>query len=435
MPGIRLLAGGCGLANHQETSVKARWRVLVINDFTAKGGAEEVYRTSAELLSAMPDVDVECFDCSRLDLGMRTSPHAWNAEAARALERTMVAFRPNRVLAHNYHNVLSPSILRVVAHYKRLLGYTSYLTCHDYHVVYYNPALLHYRNGRMEPFPIDALRTPRALLSRASAKGVLHDTLKKLYWHTMRALWNPAQVFDMLLCPSPYMREALHRAGIVNTALLLNPVNIDMPRLAPKTVAVTRMNLAFVGRVAPEKGLAPFIELALRTNFTSLYKITVYGDGPDRAALEQHYTDLLARGQIVFRGRMPHDALFAELRETADAVVLPSVCAENAPLAIVEAAMLGLPILVHDIGSLSTFGDEIGNKIKYRSDVESYRAALGELVRHLADPLRQYDVSRYTVQRYAQRLAEIMQLDMRGDPRPVFRPQATPADPNALPVT
>jgi glycosyltransferase involved in cell wall biosynthesis len=426
--------GNNSIANHRETRVHEVCRVLVINDFTAKGGAEEVYRISAELLGAMPGVDVECFDCSRFDPGTGAVSRAWNHAAARALARTISTYRPHRVLVHNYHNLLSPSVLGVVARHKRTLGYTSYLTCHDYHVVYYNPTLLYYSHGRVETFPIDALRTRRALLTRASAKGPLHDTLKKLHWHTMRALWNPANVFDLMLCPSPYMQQALGRAGIENTALLLNPVSSELRLLPPKTVNVTQLNLAFVGRIAPEKGLEEFIQLARHLHFSSIARIAVYGEGPERALLEQRYADLISDGRLVFRGRLAHQALFAELRDTADALVLPSLCAENAPLAIVEAGMLGLPVLVHDIGSLSTFGDEIGNKIKYRSEATSYRSALDELMRHLADPRRHYDVSAYTAQHYARRLAEILNIDAHAT-SPMHAVSVPWHDRNTLPTT
>jgi hypothetical protein len=73
--------------------------------------------------------------------------------------------------------------------------------------------------------------------------------------------------------------------------------------------------------------------------------------------------------------------------------------------------MLGLPALVHDVGSLTTFGSEIGNKIRYRSDVESLRAALAQLAQHLAEPDRRYDVAAYSTERYAARLTEVMRLN------------------------
>src|ERR1700709_1485855 len=101
-----------------------RCKVLVLNDFTAKGGAEEVYRTSVECLQAMPYVEVEHFDFSRFADGEPPGPHAWNVAAARALRQVLERFRPERVLVHNYHNCLSPSVLATIARYKRLHGFT-----------------------------------------------------------------------------------------------------------------------------------------------------------------------------------------------------------------------------------------------------------------------------------------------------------------------
>lgn len=398
------------LRGKRENNVNKRCKVLVINDLVFKGGAEEVYRTSARLLRAMPDVDVECFDSSRLSAAAPQRPHAWNTEAAALLAQRIARFRPDRVLVHNYHNVLSPSVLRVIGRYRSSLGYTSYLTCHDYHTVHYNPTLLCYKGSRIDAFPIESLGTLRALVTRASPKGALHDALKKLYWHSTRLVCHPARVFDLLLCPSRYMEQALRRSGITHTMLLPNPVDTDTPILAPRTVCTARIDLAYVGRIAAEKGLGEFIALARSTHFACLNKLIVFGDGPERAALEQRHADLIHAGRLEFRGRLPHRALLAELRESAHAMVLPSICAENAPLSLVESAMLGLPALVHDVGSLSTFGDEIGNKFRYRNDVHSYQAALGALIRHLARPNRRYDVTEYSPQRYAQRLAAALRL-------------------------
>lgn len=70
--------------------------------------------------------------------------------------------------------------------------------------------------------------------------------------------------------------------------------------------------------------------------------------------------------------------------------------------------MLGLPALVHDIGSLSTFGDEIGNKILYRSTPEGIARALAELRTHLDSDDRHYDWSRYSVERYASSLRTVL---------------------------
>ena len=92
------------------------------------------------------------------------------------------------------------------------------------------------------------------------------------------------------------------------------------------------------------------------------------------------------------------------------AIILPSVGAENAPLVIVEAAMLGLPVMTPDIGSLSMFADEVGNKIKYSNEKGNFGVALQEVIAHLATPDREYDVSHYSLPFYSKSLLQIMQI-------------------------
>lgn len=97
--------------------------------------------------------------------------------------------------------------------------------------------------------------------------------------------------------------------------------------------------------------------------------------------------------------------------------------------------MLGLPALVHDIGSLSTFGDEIRNKFKYHCDMVSYRATLDALIRHLGQPNRRYDVAEYHPQRYAQRLATVLRLKRSNEqPETTHTGSLVAADGDAFPV-
>jgi glycosyltransferase involved in cell wall biosynthesis len=185
---------------------------------------------------------------------------------------------------------------------------------------------------------------------------------------------------------------------------------MSQPLALPKVCSRDKIALAFVGRVAPEKGLGQLIALARATHFAYIDHIAVYGDGPDLSFIREMHTDLIESGQLVLHGALPRDELFAELRRSADALILPSVGAENAPLVVVEAAQIGLPVLVHDIGSLSTFGEEIGNKIKYSLDPTSFVNALEKVVAHLSDQNRQYDASAYSLPAYAARLASLMRV-------------------------
>ena len=387
-----------------------QYKVLVINDFVQKGGAEVVYRQSAELLGAMSGVEVECFDVSRVQGRSSLLSRSWNLAAARALKQTLGTFRPHRILVHNYHNALSASVLGVIARYKRELGYAAYMTCHDFHLVYYNPTLHYIVNGNIEQLPLDALRTGHVLKLRVSAKGAVHDICSKAYWHAVRAVYKPERIFDRIICPSDFMQEALHRRGIDNTVVLYNPSVVQVTNKPMSVSDRDRFSLAFVGRVVREKGLAEFIALANSIDFTRIERIGVFGDGADREEIERRYAPLVELEKLIFFGSLPQDRLFPELRRFADAIVLPSLGLEVAPLVIVEAAMLGLPTLIREGAHRLDFGNAVGSKVTYRDDPQSLRTALDELAAHLATPGRRYDVSAFLPQCYAERLAHIMQM-------------------------
>lgn len=386
------------------------FKVLIINDYSAAGGAEVVYQQSIDVLRTAPGVLVENFDLNSVGIKESVLSKTWNIPAAKALANKLSSFRPNRVLVHNYHNALSSSVLRVLLRYKRELGYSAFLTCHDFYSVYPNSALMQYLDGRVSVFPIEALATRRAVLSRSSAGSLFYDIAKKLHWHSVRLLGKPGELFDAFFCPSPFMQQAVTYSGMKGAIFLPNPMATALSAAPPRIAAGEKITLAFVGRLVPEKGLPQLVALAQSTAFAHIERLVVYGTGPALGELTRKYASLITSGKLVFKGILPHSQLFDELRQTADALILPSIGAENAPLVIVEAAALGFPIMVHDVGSLSSFGDEIGNKIKYRSEPDSFNQGLKALKAHLANTERKYDISLYSLPLYAQRLAQLMHL-------------------------
>ncbi|MCA8285973.1 glycosyltransferase family 4 protein [Burkholderia vietnamiensis] len=386
-------------------------RVLVINDFARKGGAEEVYRLSADVLRARDGVAVETFDQQAVpELAGSARAHAWSPAAARALDALLDRFRPQRILVHNYHNLLSSAILPVLARYKRHADCGLFMTAHDYHLLFYNPSLLVYSRGRAQPLSIERLRSRRRIAMTASPRGFVHDVVKKLHWHAVDTLFDPLGLFDEILCPSPFMRDLIAQRGRARATLVRNPIDSTLVPRPPKPPRGERLDLAFVGRVDWDKGLAPFLALMSGPAGDAIASLTVYGDGSERGELERQYAALVVSGRLRFAGRVDHATLFAAL-PLHDALILPSIWAENAPLVIVEAAMLGLPALVHDIGSLSTFGDEIGHKILYRNTPDGFARALAELRTHLAIADRRYDWSPYSVECYAASLCAVLGID------------------------
>ncbi|MFF4651576.1 glycosyltransferase family 4 protein [Streptomyces sp. NPDC001380] len=99
---------------------------------------------------------------------------------------------------------------------------------------------------------------------------------------------------------------------------------------------------AAVGALAPEKRVDLAVDAVTRTPGAHL---AVAGEGPLRAALEEHAA-VLAPGRIHFLGGLPDPAV---LYRAADALVLGSD-SEGVPGVLIEAALAALPAVATDVG-------------------------------------------------------------------------------------
>lgn len=105
--------------------------------------------------------------------------------------------------------------------------------------------------------------------------------------------------------------------------------------------------IGFVGRLSEEKAPDRFCAMLDKHEgeapLDTRASFHVFGEGPMRAALTEHYA-----GRITFHGSVTDiDAMWDEL----DLVVMPSR-AEGLPMAALEAISRGIPIIASDVGAL-----------------------------------------------------------------------------------
>lgn len=140
--------------------------------------------------------------------------------------------------------------------------------------------------------------------------------------------------------------------------------------------------LVYVGRLTIEKGLIELAEAfeALTDDYPDL-TLSVLGDGPDRARIEEAFAAGICSGRVTFLGHVSDaDAVASQLRAAA-VLVLPSYT-EGLPRSVIEAmyaetlvvasAVGGIPAVIeHDV---SGFLCEPGSAASLES---SLRTALG----------------------------------------------------------
>jgi glycosyltransferase involved in cell wall biosynthesis len=185
--------------------------------------------------------------------------------------------------------------------------------------------------------------------------------------------------------------------------------------------------LAFVGRLAPVKGLRVLIEAlgAARESFPGL-RLTIVGDGPDRAALEA-----LSRPQgdaIRFTGPLKQ-ADVAKLLATTDALVLPSF-AEGVPVVLMEAMATGLPVIATRVAGVAELvTDGVSGRLVAPGDPEALREAVIEIARdadgrdRMGEAGRRMVEAEFDVDVEGRRIAALFLGEggtgIRPDPRPI----------------
>jgi glycosyltransferase involved in cell wall biosynthesis len=134
----------------------------------------------------------------------------------------------------------------------------------------------------------------------------------------------------------------------------------------------------FVGRLAPVKGLRVLFEAI--EHLKTPVRLTVVGDGPDRAHLEA--AAALLGKRVRFTGYLSQ-AEVAETLAAAQVVVLPSF-AEGVPVMLMEAMAARLPVIATTVaGTGELVEDRVSGRLVPPGDAEALAAAITELA---ADP-------------------------------------------------
>lgn len=185
------------------------------------------------------------------------------------------------------------------------------------------------------------------------------------------------------------------------------------------------LHLLFVGRLAGVKGLPVLFE-ALRGLDLPDLRVTLVGDGPERAALEQAAQGL----PVDFVGYKAQSEV-ADLLAEADALVLPSF-AEGVPVVLMEAMATGLPVVTTRIAGVPELvEDGTSGRLVPPGDAEALRAALCDV---LSDPARARAMGQagqarvradYTSDGEAARLSHLLLAAENDGPRPAKRPELT----------
>lgn len=247
----------------------------------------------------------------------------FNLHSARVVDRIIKKEKPDVVITHNLVGIglLVPWVIRQS-------GVRHIHTLHDVQLVH-----------------------PSGLLIWGKEKQAERFWPRRIYEKITRVLFGSP---DVVNAPSQWLLDFYQKHGFFpksKTAVVPNPVSIPQtlpPLMGGAKGGVSR--LLYAGQLEPHKGVSWLLNLDPRSQIPDpRVVLEIAGSGslePEVQKAAQENPE-----KIIFLGKLSRQALFQKFTEV-DALMVPSLCYENAPQIISEALSVGLPIIASRIGGI-----------------------------------------------------------------------------------
>ncbi|WP_311950611.1 glycosyltransferase [Halomonas piscis] len=166
------------------------------------------------------------------------------------------------------------------------------------------------------------------------------------------ALWRRqlARHGDIFLCVSEFIRQRVLELGFPEDRTHVHHIGIDTQLIQPRDPKGEKPIVLHVARLVEKKGTEYLIRAFARVadDFPDV-ELAIIGDGPLRESLETLVESIGLKSQVHFMGARPHTEVMSSMLEAA-ILAIPSVTAlsgdtEGLPMAILEAASLGIPVV------------------------------------------------------------------------------------------
>lgn len=288
----------------------------------------------------------------------------YSNSARKGLSRLLSEYQPDIAHVHNIYGRLTSSVLDLLA--KKKIPVV--MTLHDYKLAC--PSYLFLCNGNICE-DCKGGRFYRAIGNRCHKGSYAASAIVALESYMNSWLQKYRKKTDLLISPSRFLKNKLTQCGWSEDKIRHVDNFIDLKKFEPK-FSPGRYFL-FLGRLSEEKGLKNLLQ-AFNNIDRPQIGLAITGEGPLRNDLER-----MAKGNsaIKFTGYLSGEDLKKVARNSL-AVVVPSLCYENAPLSVLEAMAFGKPVIGARIGGIpemitdghSGFLFESGNSQSLRQALE-----------------------------------------------------------------
>lgn len=366
-------------------------RILLIHDFYQQfGGADWIALQEKEYLERTDDLYFYSKHNNDIDtptLGKKLSFAAdtmYSRRVADEVRDIVQHFVPEFAYVHNLYPLMSPAVIHVL-HSLRVPILQNF---QDFRTIC--PNGLFFANGKTCERCIQG-NFLHAVSQRCYKQSYALSSLYAASVGLYRMMGAIRKVNAYLFC-TPFAQQKFVAAGIPVAKTFIKPNYVDASNVRPSTEVGSYA--AFLGRLAPEKGLWTLVRA-----FETLphRQLKIAGRGPVEDDLRR-YVHERGIANIEFVGFKTGEEKRDFLRNSAFAVV-SSECYEQLPISILEAFTVGKPVIASDLGSIPYIIEDGKNGLLYKIGVAEDLACkadflfndsemavrMGRYARHLID--------------------------------------------------
>jgi len=379
----------------------AHMRVLIAhNRYQFAGGEEAVVRDEIELLRGMGHEvaeytrdNKELPDMGALSAGAQA---LWSRRTVSEVGAMLGSFRPDILHVHNTFPLISPSIFwsgQTGSHSPAVVQ-----TLHNFRLVCIEPLLM--RGGEVCEQCVGKVPW-RGVVHRCYRQSLAQSLVAAGALQLHRGLGTYRSRVHRFIALTDFAKEKFVSAGFEARKVIVKP-NFVAPDPGP-AYRGPRSRGIFVGRLSREKGLEV---LAGAVASSKLPPVDVVGAGPDQDRLQLHPT-------LRLLGWKPPEAV-RDLIRHASYLVIPSICYEGLPRALLEAYALGVPVIASRLGPLRELVKDGDTGLLFEpgsiADLArrlSWAEQHPEQIRHMGESARKLYLRSYTPEQNYKRLLSI----------------------------
>jgi len=295
---------------------------------------------------------------------LRVPKVIYSTEAKNNLKRLLNQVKPDICHAHNIYHHISPSILRVLNQQNIPTVITLHdlkIACPAYKMLTHDGICERCNTGNlMNVIKHKCIKNSRSLSSVVYLEAAFN-----------KFIGSYVNNVSKFVVPSKFYLEKFVEWGFNRDQFIHIPNFIDIAKYTPDFTAGN--HFVYFGRLGHEKGL----ETLIKASALAKAPLTIVGSGPEEEKLKKLAFDLDIH--VDFLGYQSGDNLHNAIR-SARAVVLPSEWYENAPISIMEAYALGVPVIGANIGGIPELIKEEETGFTFTSgSVDSLSTALRKM--------------------------------------------------------